>query len=113
MLATSWSGPLPPPEVLQQFEIVLPGSAERLFKMVEHKQVEERRLNTAVIHRDWVGAVVAAVIGLALVGASIYFFAKGNNIAGPVLLGIPGVLMVQSFLGRRGTKGGGGPAGQQ
>jgi len=37
----SYSGPLPPPGVLAEFEKVLPGSAERIFVMAE-KQLEHR-----------------------------------------------------------------------
>ena len=37
----SYSGPLPPPGVLQEFERVLPGAAERIFVMAE-KQLEHR-----------------------------------------------------------------------
>lgn len=45
----SYSGPLPPPGVLAEFEKVLPGSAERIFVMAE-KQLEHRMsLETTVI----------------------------------------------------------------
>jgi len=37
----SYSGPLPPPGVIQGFENVLPGAAERIFTMAE-KQLEHR-----------------------------------------------------------------------
>lgn len=37
----SYSGPLPPPNVLDSFEKVLPGAAERIFAMAE-KQLEHR-----------------------------------------------------------------------
>ena len=37
----SFSGPLPPPGVLESYEKVLPGSAERIFTMAE-KQIEHR-----------------------------------------------------------------------
>lgn len=37
----SYSGPLPPPSVLEGFERILPGAAERIFAMVE-KQVDHR-----------------------------------------------------------------------
>ena len=37
----SFSGPLPPPGVLEGYEKVLPGSAERIFTMAE-KQLEHR-----------------------------------------------------------------------
>ncbi len=55
---TALSGPLPPPEMLAQYEEILPGAAERLFKMVErqeeHRQALERAESEAdrVLKRD-------------------------------------------------------------
>lgn len=40
--ATAFSGPLPPPQVLAQYESILPGSANRILSMAE-KQSEHRR----------------------------------------------------------------------
>ena len=49
--ATALSGPLPPPEMLDQYEQILPGAAERLFTMVErqeeHRQALEREESEA------------------------------------------------------------------
>lgn len=39
---TSWSGPLPPPEILDKFAGVFPGCAERIVEMAE-KQADHRR----------------------------------------------------------------------
>ena len=46
---TSWRGPLPPPAVLRQYDDVLPGSAERIMRMMEEQashrfQAENRRI---------------------------------------------------------------------
>ena len=45
----SWRGPLPPPAVLRQYDDVLPGSAERIMRMMEEQashrfQAENRRI---------------------------------------------------------------------
>ena len=47
--STSWRAPLPPPAVLRQYEGVLPGSAERIMRMMEERashrfQAENRRI---------------------------------------------------------------------
>lgn len=44
---TALSGPLPPPEVLAQYEVALPGAAERLFKMVERQEEHRQALERA------------------------------------------------------------------
>lgn len=35
MVASSFSGPLPPPDLLREYEEILPGAAERIFAMTE------------------------------------------------------------------------------
>jgi uncharacterized membrane protein len=34
-----WNGPLPPPAILDQFEQVIPGSAERILQMAEKNKL--------------------------------------------------------------------------
>ena len=49
---TTLSGPLPPPEVLAQYEVALPGAAERLFKMVERQEEHRQALERAESEAD-------------------------------------------------------------
>jgi len=46
--ASSWSGPLPSPASLREFEEIVPGSADRLITMVEkqgnHRMEIEKRV---------------------------------------------------------------------
>lgn len=37
----AWHGPLPPPESLKQYDIIVPGAAERILSMAE-KEMEHR-----------------------------------------------------------------------
>lgn len=39
----SFAGPIPPPQVLQGYETILPGSADRIIKMAENQQ--QHRIN--------------------------------------------------------------------
>jgi uncharacterized membrane protein len=63
----AYSGPLPPPMVLREFEDILPGSAERIFKQFEVQAEHRRRSETTVIASNAftqkLGAVSAAVVG--------------------------------------------------
>ena len=36
--AQAWRGPLPPPEQLQQYEVVVPGAGDRILRMAEEEQ---------------------------------------------------------------------------
>jgi uncharacterized membrane protein len=76
-----WSGPLPPPESLKQFDGILEGGAERIFRMAEaeqsHRMLMERdtlEANTkaqyfeaeAIRRGTWLGAGISfASIALA------------------------------------------------
>jgi uncharacterized membrane protein len=42
MTAKSWSGPVPPPEVVERYEAIQPGLADRMFRMAE-KQSDHRQ----------------------------------------------------------------------
>ena len=45
---TSFEGPLPPPEILSQYERILPGMAERVIHMAE----EEQRVRHEAVRND-------------------------------------------------------------
>lgn len=84
-----FEGPIPPPETLQQYENVLPGSAERILKMVEnqslHRQEMEKRLIGARC-RDSLWGIVAGVIAvLAFATVAWYAIIKGHPTAATFL----------------------------
>ncbi len=47
--SVSYSGPLPVPSHLAQYEDILPGAAERIFKMAEDQAEHRRNLENKVI----------------------------------------------------------------
>lgn len=63
---TSFHGPLPPPEVLKEYAKVLPGSPERLLKLVENEQQHthknENRMILDQIWKGWVGLIIGALL---------------------------------------------------
>jgi uncharacterized membrane protein len=65
---STFSGPLPHPDILVKFEHVIPGAAERLLRMAEkqsnHRQSLERTVVDADIRRSWAGLWTGFVIGL-------------------------------------------------
>ena len=77
---TSFSGPLPPPEILAQYEQILPGAADRLFMMAERQAAHRMELETTVVkgnvlaqHRGVLGAVTTVVAGFGLSGCLAFF----------------------------------------
>ena len=46
LLQASWDGPLPPPSILQQYDSVLPGAANRILEMAENWQRHQEQYET-------------------------------------------------------------------
>lgn len=46
---SSYSGPLPPPQVLADYEKTLKGSADRILKMAEREQEARHRIDSEII----------------------------------------------------------------
>jgi uncharacterized membrane protein len=79
-------GPLPDPEILAKYEQVMPGAAERIFKMAETEQ-HERHLMVYRDHRiksvaTLLGQVLAFVMGMSGIIGGVYLVAKDKSLAG-------------------------------
>jgi len=74
-------GPLPPPEILQKYNQVEPGLAERIVSMVEKQSEHRRSLEKKVVfsgeRRALLGQIMAFVI--ALVGIA---YPSGEHMSG-------------------------------
>ena len=79
-----WSGPLPPPEVIREYQLMIPDAPERVFVQFEqeakHRRIVEKR-------GQWITA--AAVLGtLALAFASRVNGLIPNIVAGVAIVAI-------------------------
>lgn len=87
----SFSGPLPPPEVLEKFNEVVPGSAERIIKMAEDQFIHRSGLENKVIDSDIVTSKRGQILGfvIAIVGlvVSLVAIINGSQLAGSVIGG--------------------------
>jgi uncharacterized membrane protein len=72
----TFSGPLPPPQVLGMYDQVVPGMAERLVAAFESQQKHRHFLESAVvtggITRSWFGIWFGFVISLVRLGVTAY-----------------------------------------
>lgn len=86
MRAGMFSGPLPPPELLRQYEEILPGLPERIVSSWEaesqHRRSLENRAAGISERGQWIAAALA-VLFLGVSGLLIYF---GQSAAGVALL---------------------------
>src|SRR3990172_736242 len=89
-----WSGPLPAPADLEQFNQIIPNGAERILAMSEKEQAH--RINyettglTATIQESRRGQYLGAVVSVVAIGGAIYTAYSGAYWAIPVaLVGVP------------------------
>jgi len=95
----SFSGPLPPPEVLKRFDEIVPGAAERIIKMAEAQSEHRKDLEKKVIESDisrskW-GQILGFIISITGLIVSGFISIYGNAIVG----GIVSVSMLASLVG--------------
>jgi len=85
------AGPLPAPEVIAQYEAVLPGAAERIIAMAEAQAEHRMRLERSVIdtgnRRSILGLCAALVVTLACVLGGTYAIVHGHDWAGGIVCG--------------------------
>ncbi|MBI2095892.1 MAG: DUF2335 domain-containing protein [Candidatus Omnitrophica bacterium] len=66
--STSFEGPIPPPQVLQQYNNIVSNAAERILRMAEkqsdHRLDLEKRVVYSNVKKSYVGMGLAAVIAL-------------------------------------------------
>lgn len=86
------SGPLPDPEELAGYERLIPGSADRIFKMAEKQQDHAIAMNL----RDWrlkrTSAISSTLLGLAAIGVAYYMVYTGQPGASKVLYALAAVV---------------------
>ena len=89
---SKFSGPLPPPESLEGYERVLPGSADRILAMAEEQASHRISMEAAALQHEmaqsnrglWAGLTVA-VVGIA---AGSYVSYLGNTGFGIGVIGM-------------------------
>jgi uncharacterized membrane protein len=87
--ALAFAGPLPPPSILEGYERILPGSAERIIKMAEiqaaHRQDIERKVIASGISNSGRGITFALIIALAALFSAMVCIILGREISGSFL----------------------------
>ncbi len=82
----SYSGPLPPPEILEHFDRIIPGGAERIFTQFESQSTHRQKIEAKVIGSNTFvqiyGAISASLIGLLATGGGLFLVHEGKSIEG-------------------------------
>jgi uncharacterized membrane protein len=84
--AAAFSGPLPHPSLLQQYNTMIPNAAERILRMAEqegeHRHYIEKRLVDAQASQLKLGSIFAFVLGMTTVVGGLVLLYLGKDIGG-------------------------------
>jgi uncharacterized membrane protein len=67
----SFSGPVPHPEIIEKYEKILPGAAERIFKSWENQTEHRQSLERSVVKTDNAKSILGVVLGFIVVVVTI------------------------------------------
>lgn len=103
VIQSEFSGPIPPPSIIEGYERVLPGSADRIIAMAErqslHRQKMEEKMIDAESRDSLLGVIFAFILGIGcIIAAVIMVFVVPQNsgaISG-ALLGVAGIGSITS-----------------
>lgn len=110
-----FQGPIPPPQLLAQYESITPGLADRIVKMAEQESVHRREVEHKLVdvavqdQKDStsevrLGQIFAFFIGIVTIVCGSYVVLAGFSVSGTVL-GSSGVLgLVTAFIMGRNKK---------
>jgi uncharacterized membrane protein len=81
-----YSGPIPPPNVLAQYNDIIPDGANRIMKMAERQGEHRERLEWEVIRSNVsaqkMGAIFAFIIVMTAICLGSYLILRGKSIFG-------------------------------
>ena len=99
-ISAQWSGPLPPPAVLEKIDQIIPGGADRLLRMAEKDQTHRFGDSKRGQYLGWSLAVGAVIV------AAVVSLCRGPWQVSVALVGIPVLGAVQALIQGRTEKSG-------
>ena len=102
MIKINGSPAIPPPDVLAEYNSIIPGLAERIVAHAEkqsmHRTALEKKLLISNIRKSYLGLVFGFLIGSLGVGGGIWLTFSGFNVTGIVFSSASLVSLVMSFI---------------
>ncbi len=99
---TSFSGPIPHPDTLHGYDLIIPGAAERILAMAEADAKHQREIEMAALNAaksevrlgQWLGFI----IGLAALGTSLTAIILDAEVVAGIIGGTTVVGLVSAFI---------------
>lgn len=112
---SSYSGPLPPPEILQSYEALRPGATDLIFKTYEEEIAHRHATDLKMLDIEhaarmsesssrMIGQWLGFIICLAFLSSGTYLIATGHEISGTLFGGGSMAAIVTAFLSTRNKK---------
>lgn len=102
-----FSGPLPPPSYLREYDTIVSGAADRIISMAEAEQKHRHRWERSALNNTTIGLWFGFLIALGLVGGGVYsvyigqpYVAGGFLTAGAIGM-VPALIRGKDFVVQR------------
>lgn len=107
-MGMEFSGPMPPPVIMEGYEKVLPGAAERILKMAEHQEQHRHKMEKRIIFSETFqpicGMVFAFIIVLITFLGGAFLIYNNRPVGGLIsIITAIGVIVISFIMGRKGN----------
>lgn len=97
-----YSGPIPPPSLMAEYEKVLPGSADRIIAMAERQSEHRQSIEKTVVENhstsQILGVIIGGIIALACIVIGGILIYNDKNVEGLVTIISPLAILVGVFI---------------
>jgi uncharacterized membrane protein len=99
--ASAFSGPLPPPDLLAEYDRVLPGLADRIARMAETEGESRRALQSRAMRLSELGLASAFTIPMTALACGFYLVIADKSAAGMAIIIGAVASLAAVYFGRR------------
>lgn len=101
-VSESYSGPIPPPQILRELDQLIPGAAKRILRMAEkqqeHRIALEKRVIISDVYKSWVGLILGGILGVLIVLCGSYVIHEGHDTARATIITTTLIGVVTAFV---------------